>query len=286
MQHGTGLIPISEVRHLGAGPHEGLGRLRGAGGAAGHQYRQAGAMGRGQAVGGILDRQHLSRSQLQLAKGETVGLGVGLLGGHILPAHPQLQLPLLLGQQLLQQGCHRRPAAGGHDHLGHPGFGRCRHQPRHAWPEPQLTGGHQPPVVTLLGGLQGLQPLRGCRPAIHLRQEMAQSFPATADPQQLEVALPIPHPGQAGLLEGAVEGAAMAIQLRLREGAIHIPEQGRRKCCHRTRSSVWRLGGNPQGGQRRRSLATGRSTPHNGNPADWCLCSSPCLSNAGSCRPR
>ena len=100
---------------------------------------------------------------------------------------------------------------------------------------------------------------------MHLGEEMAQALPPTADGQQLQVEAGVPAVGQTGLGEGAVEGAAMALQLGFRQGAIHIPEHGLRQGGHRR----------PRRGSRVFRLRAGRPrrAPHNG--ATWPLSVAP-----------
>ena len=55
---------------------------------------------------------------------------------------------------------------------------------------------------------------------------MTHAFLAATDRQQAPVGGQVPMPGEARLGKGPVEGEAMALELRFRQGAIHIPEQG------------------------------------------------------------
>lgn len=127
---------------LGDGSSEDSGRFGRTGGTAGHQDRQAGAMGSGHTIAGILNGNDTPGRQVELGEGEAIGLGVGLLAPDILAADAQLKSIHLPGQQPLQQGGHGAATAGGDDRLRQTGGGRRRDQPRHAGAQPQLTGGH------------------------------------------------------------------------------------------------------------------------------------------------
>ena len=66
----------------------------------------------------------------------------------------------MLREQLIQQGTHRLPAAGGHDHLRDTGASSAANQALDTGPQLQTTVGHEVAVMALLGSLQTLHPLR------------------------------------------------------------------------------------------------------------------------------
>ena len=240
MQDKGRLVRLTEVSDQGDGRIEGCERLLGGGLAAGHQGGDAGPGGGRQSLGRILDCQHLVWAEAEGVQGPLVGLGIGLLVRHILATDQEGQPGAQLRQQLLQQGLHRLPAAGGDNRLDQACSRRFCQQAGHARAQPQLSGQHQLAIVALLSPLQGRNPAGIRLGALHLQGVMAHAFLAATDRQQAPVGIGVPLPGQASLGKGPVEGKAMALKLRFSQGAIHIPEQGSRQaiarqCGHWTR---------------------------------------------------
>ena len=194
--------------------------------AKGEQAGQSGAGGGRKTIAGIFQGQRRAGGAAQLLQGQLVGLRIGLLAGHIFAAHPEGEVLAEPPQQVLHQGRHRGATAGGHDHLAQASRASRSDQLGHPGAQPQLAGGHQSSVMVLLAGLQLSDQLWRRRLAQQLREGSSDPLPATADGQQLAIAGGIPMQGHTNVGKGPVEGQAMAIPLGLRQGAIHIPEQG------------------------------------------------------------
>ncbi len=194
--------------------------------AAADQAGHPGGTGSLQTRDRILDRQHPGRRKGKLLGGEAVRLGMGLLAGHILTAHPKSKQLIAGRQQPLQQGADSHAPTGGDDHLAQASGPRLHQQAVHTGAQLQHAAGHQLAVMQLLAQLQRVDLFRSRIHPLQSPQRRPNPLGPATDRQTVCVGRRIPVDRDGGFGEGAVEGAPMTVALGLCQGAVHIPEQG------------------------------------------------------------
>ena len=194
--------------------------------AAADQAGHPGGTGSLQTRDRILDRQHPGRRKGKLLGGEAVRLGMGLLAGHILTAHPKGKQLIAGRQQPLQQGADSHAPTGGDDHLAQASGPRLHQQAVHTGAQLQHAAGHQLAVMQLLAQLQRVDLFRSRIHPLQSPQRRPNPLAPATDRQTVCVGRRIPVDRDGGFGEGAVEGAPMTVALGLCQGAVHIPEQG------------------------------------------------------------